>query len=420
MIGSDIEFIAPYNSPNEKFDTTYSVEKAPQDYAGEQSSARHYNYLEQRHDWDEQEIEEMEELRRRQGSRTSRSNRPKAAGPRRRSLVKSEETLSSSEKVDRVMLDREEGSGSEDSEPEKAMVLKKRKSGTKSRLSNRKKSETEELPIKEEDIVEPKRKKGSLKELKGTSADGSLRGPKTSTPKNSPDGGLIPVKESRMNLQRSPLKAPVVDKRRSSKTKVLDPPTKMTAGARRLSMKDQRPRKLASKEQEIKTAMGQSTEKEGSTKVKDRMPDSAERRMSGSNKGKASDIGKVPYVREVDEAGRSVVSHKKLKEVYEDDSERQKLDQYSKEASPKSTRRKSVPRQIIKEEKQSDERIKKDKIGSEEDQLSNEKKDEGVKVERKKSRSKTKLARRQVKLLTVTNCIVVFSFVVVKLPVLIP
>ena len=110
-----------------------------------------------------------------------------------------------------------------------------------------------------------------------------------------------------------------------------------------------------------------------------------------------------------DEAGRSVVSHKKLKEIYEDESERQKLIQYSKDASPKSTRRKSVPRQILKEEEQSDERIKKDKIGSEEDQRSNEMKDEGVKVERKKSRSKTKL---KVKLLTVTNCFVVFSFVV--------
>ena len=407
MIGSEVEFMNPYNSPNEKLDATYSVEKAPPEYAGEQSSGRGYSYLEQRHDLDEQEMADMEELRRRQGSRTSRSNRPKAARPRRRSLVNSEEAVGSMENIDQVMVDREEASGSDDSESEKAVVVKKRKSGTKSRLSSRKKSETQAM--QEDNIELIKRSKGNLRELKG-----SLRGPKTSTPKNSPDGGLIPKKESRMNLgfERSPLKAPVVDRRQNHKSKVLDPPTNVPAGTRRLSMKDQSPRQLSLKDQEIDS--GQSPEKEGLTRMTNRMPKSVERK-SGHSKGKASDQRKGSLASEVDEpprkSGKSICSHKKLKDVYEDESEREKFEHYNyKETPQKSTRRKSMPRQIITDDETRNNRIQKYKTGSEDDHLSYETRYEGVKVERKKSKSKTKMARRQVNMLIVKNCSLAFPF----------
>ena len=405
MIGSEVEFMNPYNSPNEKLDATYSVEKARVEYAGEQSSGRGYSYLEQRHDLDEQEMADMEELRRRQGSRTSRSNRPKAARPRRRSLVNSEEAVGSMGNIDQVMVDREEASGSDDSESEKAVVVKKRKSGTKSRLSSRKKSETQAdvLSVQEDNMELIKRSKGNLRELKG-----SLRGPKTSTPKNSPDGGLIPKKESRMNLgfERSPLKAPVVDRRQNPKSKVLDPPTKVPAGTRRLSMKDQSPRKLSLKDQEIDS--GQGPEKEGSIKMNNRMPNSVERK-SGHGKFKASDQRKGSLASEVDEpsrkSGKSIRSHKKLKDVYEDESEREKFEHYNKETPQKSTRRKSMPRQIITEDETRNDRIQKYRTGSEDDHLSYETRYEDVKVERKKSKSKTKMARRQVNMLIVQNCI---------------
>ena len=406
----------PYNSPNDKLDATYSVERAPREYAEEQGSGRGYGYVEQqRHDLDEDELADMEELRRRQGSRTSRSNRPKAARPRRRNLENSDENISR-ENVDRL-IDREEMSGSDDSESEKAVIVKKRKSGTKSRLSSRKKSETQAdvMPVQEDSAEFIQRRKGHLREIKGT-----VRGPKTSTPKNSPDAGFIPKKESRMRLggfHDSPFNASDVDRRQDRKPEVLESPTELPTGSRRQSIKSQPQRKQSLKDRELSNGKqslkdrdlsnGKSPEKGGLSKAMNKTPKSLEKRP-GHSTGKATDKRKGSLVTEVDEqprkSGKSMVSHKKLKQVYEDESDREKFAQYNKDTTPKN-RRKSQPKRLV-----DDDRAQKDKTGSEDDYTTSDTKYENiVKVERRKSRSKTKMARQQVIMLAVTSSILAFS-----------
>ena len=387
MLGSDDEFITPYNTPVENFDATYAVHKIPQEFADDENMDSGLEYNVPKVDLDERDIEEMEELRRRQGSRTSRANRPKAARPRRGLQAKDEESMRQPETVDQMIVDREEGSGSDDSELEKVNILKKRKSGTKSRLSNRKKAELEESLDKSPDkMVEPAQQPVMRRD--------SFKGPRTSTPKNSPEG-MIPVKESRMNLKRSPPQ-PLVDRRRASKPKVLSSPTKITSGSRRLSLKDQ----------VVDPSPGQSPEKQDSAKGKDRTVEGRDRKLSGTSKTKAKDKLRGPYARDAREIdispkkpGKSVVSQKP-RAVPQTEPDRYDSDVLKQEITPKS--RKSRLRQTDSDTDHIADKNKKGHISGKDvaDQYNVIQKTANIKEKRRTS-SFTMMSKKQVTVLTV-------------------
>ena len=127
MVASDDEFTTPYNTPHESpLHTGYAVNKVGNDFVDEELPVDYKVPKLELEDRDI-EIEEMEELRRRQGSRLSRANRPKAARPRRGHQAK-DDSVYPGETVDhQMMVDREEESESDESDIEKEVVLKKKK-----------------------------------------------------------------------------------------------------------------------------------------------------------------------------------------------------------------------------------------------------------------------------------------------------
>ena len=328
----------------------------------------------------------MEELRRRQGSRISRANRPKAARPRRGRPVM-EDSVSPGETMDQMIVDREEGSDSDDSELEKAVILKKRKSGTKSRMSNRKKTELEESLIISDENAKPHKKQ---KESSG--------GPKTSTPKNSPTG-MIPVKESRMNLKWSPSKK-TPDRKQNIPAKAPGPPAKSTSGSRRLSLKGPTGR----------PSPGQSPEKQGYSKCKEKPSSGVESKLPLTPKSgsKVKDMGKgAPYSTEANKSpgksGRSVMPTKKIREADKVESSKNEPKHIEKETTPKRSRR-SEFRHTDSETDSSDSKNKKrEKSGSDGDEPYYVKKQPHGGTDRRRTSSFTRLYKKQVILLTVDH-----------------